>query len=67
MPQESGLFRAALHYEFGYAASRLKEVKDVILRGPQEWNRLRGSISHFYRSSSGRELIERIRPLHVRT
>jgi len=67
MPQESGLFRAALHYEFGYAASRLKEVKDVILRGPQEWNRLRGSIAHFYRSSSGRELIERIRPLHVRT
>jgi hypothetical protein len=66
MPQESGLFRAALHYEFGYAASKLKEVKDVILRGPQEWNRLRGSISHFYRSSSGRELIERIQPLHVR-
>jgi UDP-N-acetylglucosamine:LPS N-acetylglucosamine transferase len=66
MPQESGLFQAALHYEFGYAASRLKEVKDVILRGPQEWNRLRGSISHFYRSSSGRELIERIQPLHVR-
>jgi len=66
MPQESGLFQAALHYEFGYAASRLKEVKDVILRGPQEWNRLRGSISQFYLSSTGRELIERIQPLNVR-
>ena len=66
MPQESGLFRAALHYEFGYAASRLKEVKDVILRGPQEWNRLRGSIGQFYLSSSGRELIERIQPLNAR-
>jgi processive 1,2-diacylglycerol beta-glucosyltransferase len=66
MPQESGLFQAAVHYEFGYAASRLKEVKDVILRGPHEWNRLRGSISHFYLSSSGRELIERIQPLNAR-
>ena len=66
MPQESGLFHAALHYEFGYAASRLKEVKDVILRGPQEWNRLRSSIAQFYHSSSGSELIERIQPENVR-
>jgi len=41
-------------------------MKEVILRGPQEWNRLRGSIAQFYLSSSGRELIERIQPLNAR-
>ena len=65
MPQESGMFRAALHYEFGFAASCLKDVEDVILRGPQVWNRLRSSITQFYTGSCGRELIERIQPHHA--
>ena len=33
MPQESGLFHAAAHYEFGFAASRFSEVEDVIQPG----------------------------------
>jgi len=65
MPQESGLFHAATHYDFGFAASRLDDVKDVILQGPGAWNRLRASISHFYKRSSGQELIERLQPYHA--
>ena len=66
MPQESGLFRAALHYEFGFGAITLDEVAAVIAKGPPEWNRLRASLAQFYQASSGRELIERIEPEHVR-
>ena len=66
MPQEAGLFRAAMHYDFGFGAQTLDDVARVIEKGPDEWNRLRASVAQFYRASSGRELIERIQPDHVR-
>ena len=65
MPQESGLFAAARRCEFGFAASRLEEIADVISRGPQKWNRLREFIAQFYTCSSGQELIERLQPHHA--
>ena len=67
MPQESGLFAAARRCEFGFAASRLKEIEDVIACGPQKWNRVREFIAQFYTCSSGRELIEKLQPRHVET
>ena len=67
MPQESGLFAAARRCEFGFAASRLKEIEDVIAGGPQKWNRVREFIAQFYTCSSGRELIEKLQPRHVET
>jgi processive 1,2-diacylglycerol beta-glucosyltransferase len=57
MPQESGLFDAANHYDFGFAARTFDELEAVIRKGPSEWNRKRESISEFYRSSSADELI----------
>jgi UDP-N-acetylglucosamine:LPS N-acetylglucosamine transferase len=65
MPQESGLFRAAAHYEFGFSASRLSEVEDVINQGRQAWNRLRSSLEVFYKTSYGEEIVERIQHAHV--
>jgi processive 1,2-diacylglycerol beta-glucosyltransferase len=65
MPQESGLFRAASHYEFGFAASRLSEVEDVINQGRQAWNRIRSSLGTFYQMSSGEEIVERILHKHA--
>jgi processive 1,2-diacylglycerol beta-glucosyltransferase len=65
MPQESGLFAAARRCEFGFAASRLAEIEDVISRGPQKWSPLREFISQFYTCSSGQELIERLHPRHA--
>jgi len=65
MPQESGLFRAAVHYEFGFAASRLSEVEDVITQGRSAWNRLRSSLDSFYQSSCGEEIVERILHQHA--
>ena len=65
MPQESGLFRAAAHYEFGFSASRLNEVEDVINQGRQAWNRLRSSLEVFYKTSYGEEIVERIQHAHV--
>jgi processive 1,2-diacylglycerol beta-glucosyltransferase len=65
MPQESGLFNAADHYDFGFAAKTLKEVESIVQKGPGEWNRKRDSIGQFYRSSSADQLIERIQPVDV--
>jgi hypothetical protein len=66
MPQESGLFTAAIKHGFGYAATTLAEMKNIIALGAQEWSRKRESIQRFYRATSGGELIERIQPVHVR-
>src|SRR5215831_10836092 len=65
MPQESGLFNAAHHYDFGFAAKTLAELEGIIQKGPVEWDRKRRSISDFYRSSSADLLIERIQPVDV--
>ena len=65
MPQESGLFRAARHYEFGFAASQLSDVEDVVRRGRHAWDQMRSSLAAFYKTSSGEELIERIQHLHA--
>ena len=66
MPQESGFFDAAHHYDFGFAARTFDELTAVIRKGPSEWNRKRESIPQFYQSSSAAELIERIQPVDVR-
>lgn len=65
MPQESGLFQAARHYEFGFAASQLKDVEDVVRRGRHAWDQMRSSVATFYKNSSGEELIERIQHVHA--
>ena len=65
MPQESGLFNAAHHYDFGFAAKTLAELEAIIQKGPVEWDSKRRSISEFYRSSSADLLIERIQPVDV--
>ncbi len=65
MPQESGLFRAAAHYDFGFAANTLQELGAVIRKGLGEWNRKREAIPQFYQASNGKELVERIQPVHV--
>lgn len=66
MPQESGMFRAASEYGFGYAVSSFSELMDVIRRGRHDWDRKRQAIRSFYRFSSGQELIERLQPVHAR-
>jgi hypothetical protein len=66
MPQESGMFDAASRYGFGYSVSTLSKLADVIRAGPHDWNRKREALQSFYRASSGRELIERMQPLHAR-
>jgi processive 1,2-diacylglycerol beta-glucosyltransferase len=65
MPQESGLFEAAQHYDFGFAARTLAEIREIIRKGPAEWNRKRDSIPQFYKAASAAELIERIQPVDV--
>jgi processive 1,2-diacylglycerol beta-glucosyltransferase len=65
MPQESGLFHAAHHYDFGFAPRTLQELAAIIRKGPMEWNRKREAIPQFYQASSGKELVERIQPVHV--
>jgi processive 1,2-diacylglycerol beta-glucosyltransferase len=65
MPQESGLFQAAEHYDFGFTANTLEEVESVVRKGPADWSRKRESIGQFYRSSSADLLIERIQPVDV--
>jgi len=65
MPQESGLFEAATHYDFGFAARTFDEVDTIIRKGPSEWNRKREAIPQFYESASAHELLERIQPAHV--
>ena len=65
MPQESGLFHAARHYEFGFAAAQLKDVEDVVGSGRLAWDQMRTSLAAFYQTSSGEELIERIQHAHA--
>jgi processive 1,2-diacylglycerol beta-glucosyltransferase len=65
MPQESGLFHAAKRYEFGYGAMTFGDITRIVKKGPVAWNGVRSSISHFYRFSSGSELIERMCPGHA--
>src|SRR5438094_5905937 len=65
MPQESGLFQAAAHYDFGCAARTFDEVDAIIRKGPGEWNRKREAIPQFYESASADALLERIQPAHV--
>ena len=65
MPQESGLFHAAAHYEFGFVASRLSEVEEVIQQGRQAWNHLRSSLAAFYQISCGEEIVDRILHEHA--
>ena len=66
MPQESGLFTAAQHYDFGFVARTFDELETIIRKGPAEWNRKRESIPHFYDPHAD-ELIERIQPQNVRS
>jgi UDP-N-acetylglucosamine:LPS N-acetylglucosamine transferase len=66
MPQESGLFDAAHHYDFGFGARTFDELESIIRKGPAEWNRKRESIPQFYTPVSASEWIERIQPVHVR-
>jgi len=65
MPQETGLFEAAAHYDFGFAAKTFDELESIIGKGSTEWSRKRPSISHFYRRASADELVERILPAHA--
>jgi len=65
MPQESGLFEASTHYDFGFATRTLDDIRAVIQAGPTEWSRKRESIPQFYRAASASELLERIQPAHV--
>jgi processive 1,2-diacylglycerol beta-glucosyltransferase len=65
MPQESGLFDAAHHYDFGFGAKTYDELESFIRKGPLEWNRKRESIAQFYTPCSTAQLIERIQPVHV--
>jgi processive 1,2-diacylglycerol beta-glucosyltransferase len=67
MPQEAGMFRAALHYDFGFAASHMKDVESILRQGRQTWSRIRGSLGEFYQTSPGHELIEKIQRRHVFT
>ena len=66
MPQESGLFNSATHYDFGFATRTFEELAAVIRKGPSEWNRKRDAVRQFYKASSARELIERIQPIGPR-
>ena len=66
MPQESGLFDAAQHYDFGFCARTFDELASIIQQGPAAWDRKRQSISQFYMPRSAGEWIERIQPVHVR-
>jgi processive 1,2-diacylglycerol beta-glucosyltransferase len=65
MPQESGLFEAARHYDFGFAARTFRDLESIIKEGPAAWGRKRESLGQFYQFSSGRELIQKIQPEHV--
>ena len=65
MPQETGLFHAAAHYEFGFVASRLGDVEEIVGQGRQSWNRIRSSLAAFYQVSHGEEIVERIMHAHV--
>jgi UDP-N-acetylglucosamine:LPS N-acetylglucosamine transferase len=65
MPQESGLFDAAHHYDFGFGARTFADLERIIQQGPAAWYRKRESITQFYTPSSTGEWIERIQPIHA--
>jgi processive 1,2-diacylglycerol beta-glucosyltransferase len=65
MPQESGMFQAAEHYDFGFAARTFDELDAVIRQGANAWKCKRDSIAQFYESASAGDLLERILPVHV--
>src|SRR5437879_2504268 len=62
MPQESGLFEAAEHYDFGFTARTFDELAAIIEAGAKEWGHKRESISRFYEGGSARDLLQRIQP-----
>jgi len=66
MPQESGFFDAAHHYDFGFGARTFDELEAIVRGGPAAWNRKRESIPQFYKPHSAAQLIERIQPVNVR-
>jgi UDP-N-acetylglucosamine:LPS N-acetylglucosamine transferase len=66
MPQESGMFRAAGRYGFGFAVRTLDELRAVVSRGVDEWRPKREAIADFYNPETLPDLLERIRPSHVR-
>jgi processive 1,2-diacylglycerol beta-glucosyltransferase len=66
MPQESGFFHAAKHYDFGFPAGTFEELEEVMTQGNARWGLKRESVSEFYVYSSGEELIERIHAADVR-
>jgi UDP-N-acetylglucosamine:LPS N-acetylglucosamine transferase len=66
MPQESGLFDAAHHYDFGFGARTFGELESVIRKGPAEWSRKRDSIPQFFTPRAVGDWIERILPVNVR-
>jgi hypothetical protein len=66
MPQESGLFNAANHYDFGFGVKTFNELECVMRKGPSEWNRKRDSIPQFYTPFFARDLVERMQPANVR-
>src|SRR5207237_26321 len=65
MPQESGLFEAAHHYDFGFAARTFDEIGAIIRKGASEWNRKRESIPQFYEVATAVELVQRIQIVGV--
>jgi processive 1,2-diacylglycerol beta-glucosyltransferase len=65
MPQESGLFDAAEHYDFGFVARTFNDLAGIIRKGAKEWSRKRDSIPQFYQTASPANLLERIQPVHV--
>ena len=66
MPQESGFFKAARHYDFGFSAGTFEELEAAINEGPGSWGRKKDSLDHFYEYNCGEELIERIHAADVR-
>jgi UDP-N-acetylglucosamine:LPS N-acetylglucosamine transferase len=65
MPQESGMFQAAEHYDFGFVARTFDELEAIIRQGASVWRRKRDSIPQFYESASAGDLLEKIQPIHV--
>jgi len=65
MPQESGLFEAVHHYDFGFAANTFSQLEAIIRRGSAEWDQKRESILQFYNLSRAHDLIQRIQTADV--
>ena len=65
MPQESGMFQAAEHYDFGFAARTFEELEAIIRRGAHEWKCKCESMTQFYQSGSAGDLLQKIQPVHA--